>query len=139
MRFYSPDPVPVQVVEECVRAAGTAPSGAHCQPWFFAIVSDPSLKAQIREAVEAEEQVNYDSRMKKTWVDDVKGMLSDVHGLQSVQKPYLTEAPHLVVLFKQSSGTARDGTPVAHYYVSESAGIAAGMFITACTMRTSAA
>lgn len=131
VRFFSSDVPPMDVLEKCILAAGTAPSGAHLQPWFFAVVKDPALKAQIRADVEAEEQQNYDQRMKKTWVDDVKGMVAKVHQGDTVQKPYLTEAPYLVVLFKQTSSLKDDGSTQTHYYASESTGIAAGMFLAA--------
>lgn len=131
VRFFSSDVPPLDIVEKCILAAGTAPSGAHLQPWFFAVVKDPALKAQIRVDVEAEEQQNYDQRMKKTWVDDVKGMVAQVHKGDTVQKPYLTEAPYLVVLFKQTSSLKDDGSTQTHYYASESTGIAAGMFLAA--------
>jgi len=131
VRFFSGDVPPMEILEQCILAGGTAPSGAHFQPWFFGVVKDAALKAEIRVAVEAEEQQNYDQRMKKTWVDDVKGMVAQVHQGDTVQKPYLTEAPYLVVLFKQTSSLKDDGSKQDHYYASESTGIAAGMFIAA--------
>lgn len=80
LSFFSTEHVPLQVVRDCVRAAGTAPSGAHCQPWTFMIVANEGVKQQIRELVEREEQVNYDRRMKREWVSDVSNLVSNLHG-----------------------------------------------------------
>lgn len=86
----------------CIAAAGTAPSGAHCQPWRFVVVSNPTAKHAIREAVEAQEQINYDKRMSRDWVDEVTPLISQLHSADGgVVKPYLDIAPYLIVVMKQ--------------------------------------
>lgn len=125
LRAFSPDPVPQAVIENLVRAASTAPSGAHRQPWTFVAVSDPTLKRQIREAAEAEEQLNYSGRMPVEWLQALAPFGTDAH------KPFLEIAPWLVILFKQDFGHGPAHETLKHYYVSESVGIAAGMFLTA--------
>jgi len=137
MRFYSPDAIPEGVLEACIATAATSPSGAHHQPWFFAVVEKHKFKEQIRSLVEAEERVNYERRMKKSWIEDLSSMtgagadkrLSDDTG--APQKPYLTEAPAILAMFKQTHGVDADGRKVDNYYVQESCGIAAGILITA--------
>ena len=138
LRFYSPDPVPLHLIQQCVEVAGTAPSGAHCQPWTFVVVTDPAVKAGIRAAVEAEEQLNYDRRMRKSWVSDVEKLVTGLHGVGSdgqhvVTKPYLTEAPALVIVMKQTHGVDASGGNIDHYYVEQSVGLAVGMFLAALT------
>lgn len=138
VRFYSTDDVPPGVLEACIETAGTSPSGAHHQPWHFAIVKNSSLKQQIRELVEAEERVNYERRMRKTWVEDLSAMtgagadkrLRTDDGGAPV-KPYLAEAPIMLAMFKQTHGFDAEGNKVDNYYVNESCGIAAGMLIAA--------
>jgi len=137
MRFYSPDDVPQDVLETCLATAGTAPSGAHHQPWFFAIIRNPSMKQKLRELVEAEEKVNYERRMRKSWVQDLSSMTGETadprlkSSAGAPQKPYLTEAPCILAMFKQSHGYDDNGKKVDNYYVNESCGIAAGFLITA--------
>lgn len=121
VRAFSPDPVPLDVIRRCVHIAGQAPSGANKQPWTFALVTSPAIKAQIRAAAEAEERRFYGGRAPQSWLDDLAPLGTD-H-----QKPFLEEAPALIVLFAQSKGP--DGGK--HYYVQESVGIAAGMLIAA--------
>jgi iodotyrosine deiodinase len=131
-RMFSPDPVPTDVLEDLVRSAGTAPSGAHCQPWFFAIVKDASLKRQIRAEVEREEKLNYEKRMRKTWVDDVSHLVNFISDDKELwKKPYLEVAPALIVVFKQPHGVGPEGERVDHYYPNESVGIACGMLLNA--------
>jgi iodotyrosine deiodinase len=128
--------VPLDIIQQCIRVAGTAPSGAHCQPWTFVIVTDPAAKAAIRAAVEKEEQVNYDRRMRQSWVEDVQGLVGALHTgdkAERVVKPYLTEAPALVVVMKQAHGVDECGEKVPHYYVEQSVGLAVGMFLAALT------
>jgi iodotyrosine deiodinase len=134
IRFFSSDPVPKDVIEAIIETACTAPSGAHKQPWSFVAVSDAKIKAQIREMVEKEETLNYQRRMRKSWVQDVEGMVSQVHGDEdeAVHKPYLTEAPWIIVVFKQPHGIdPNTNERIDHYYVQESVGIACGMLISA--------
>lgn len=124
-RHFSTDPVPRELIELAVRTAGTAPSGAHQQPWTFVVVDDPALKTRIREAAEAEERANYSGRMPPEWIEALRPLGTDA------VKSHLTDAPYLVVLFEQRYGTRADGSKRTHYYVQESCGIAAGLFIAA--------
>ena len=125
VRDFSPEPVPAAVIEDLVRAASTAPSGAHRQPWTFVAVSDPEIKRRIRVAAEREERENYGGRMPDEWLRALEPLGTDEH------KPFLEVAPWLVVLFRQNRGVGPGGEHVRHYYVAESVGIAAGMFLTA--------
>jgi len=95
VREFSTEPVPFQVIAEVVRAAATAPSGAHKQPWTFCVVGRPELKRSIREAAEAEERINYGGRMSEEWLEDLKPFGTDW------RKPFLETAPWLVVVFKR--------------------------------------
>ena len=125
VRDFSPEPVPAGETEDLVRAASTAPSGAHRQPWTFVAVSDPEIKRSIRIAAEREERENYGGRMPDDWLRALEPLGTDEH------KPFLEIAPWLVVLFRQNYGVGQGGEHVRHYYVSESVGIAAGLFLTA--------
>ncbi|EER19777.1 iodotyrosine dehalogenase, putative, partial [Perkinsus marinus ATCC 50983] len=102
IRFYSKDDVPMDIIMAAVRTACTAPSGAHLQPWTFVIVHNQKAKDKIRDVVEREEQLNYDRRMRRSWVNDVAPMVGDLHRDGRVAKPYLSEAPYLIVMMKQS-------------------------------------
>jgi nitroreductase len=127
VRDYSPEPVPEEVIEQAIRAAASAPSGAHQQPWTFVVVSDPERKRAIREAAEAEEQKSYAGRMSAEWLAALEPLGTDW------RKPHLTDAPLLIVVFAHAWGvtTGPDGAParVKHYYVDESVGIAVGMLL----------
>lgn len=125
LRHFSDAPVERAVIEELVRAAASAPSGAHKQPWTFVAVADPALKRRIREAAEHEEKLSYGGRMSEEWRRDLAPLGT------TWEKPFLETAPWLVVLFKQEHGVAPDGTTRKHYYVNESVGIAAGFLIAA--------
>lgn len=125
VRDYSTRAVPEQVIANCIAAAGTAPSGANQQPWHFAAISSAAMKAHIREAAEAEEQKFYDGGGGDAWLAALEPIGT------GVDKPHLTDAPWLIVIFAQRWGTAPDGTRAKHYYVPESVGIATGMLITA--------
>ena len=127
VRHFSTDALPLDVVRQCIRAAGTAPSGAHKQPWHFCLVTDPAIKKQIREAAEKEEYENYHGRMNEAWLDDLKPFGTD-HS-----KPHLEDAPALIVVFRQSwtpDAAAASGKS-QNYYVQESVGIASGMLLSA--------
>lgn len=124
VREYSSRPVPRRVVEECVRAAGTAPSGANQQPWHFVVVTDPSVKARIRAAAEDEERAFYNGGAPREWLDALAALGTDEH------KPFLETAPCLVAVFAERYELRADGTKVKHYYVQESVGIATGILIT---------
>jgi len=125
VRTFSTRPIPREVIENCLLAAGSAPSGASRQPWSFVVVSDPEIKRQIRRAAEKEEFEFYHGKAPGQWLD----ALSDLD--TNEQKPFLEEAPYLIVIFSQTYGVQPDGEKVKHYYVRHSVGIAAGMLITA--------
>lgn len=124
-RHFSRDPVPRELIESAIRTAGTAPSGAHQQPWTFVAISDPDIKQQIRDAAEQEERAFYSGRAPDEWIEALAPLGTDEH------KPHLTDASWLVVLFRQAHGLNADGTPRSFYYTQESCGIAAGFFIAA--------
>ncbi|MEZ4472490.1 MAG: nitroreductase family protein [bacterium] len=121
VRHFSPEPVPLDVVRRCIEVAAQAPSGAHKQPWTFALVTDPALKRQIRLAAEEEEQAFYGGRAPADWLADLEPFGTDA------QKPFLEIAPALIVVFAQVKGPDDQ----KHYYVRESVGIAAGMLLAA--------
>ncbi|MCO4768636.1 MAG: nitroreductase family protein [Deltaproteobacteria bacterium] len=121
VRFFKTDPVPLEVVRRCIEAAGQAPSGANKQPWTFVLVTDPALKTAIREGAEIEEREFYENRANDTWLADLAAIGTDEH------KPFLEEAPALIVCFAQKNGP--DGGQ--HYYVQTSIGIACGFLIAA--------
>lgn len=126
VRDFSPEPVPRQLIELAVATASTAPSGAHRQPWTFAVTDDPAVKRQVRIAAENEERENYEGgRLPEHWREALEPIGT------TWQKPFLETAPWLVVLFEQRHGYDQDGSIRKHYYVKESVGIAAGMFIAA--------
>lgn len=124
VREFDTKPIPEQILETIIKSAGTAPSGAHKQPWTFCLVSDPILKKQIRKGAEEEEKISYSARMSEEWKNDLKPLATDW------QKPFLEDAPYLIVVFKQVYGWEQ-GQKAQHYYVNESVGIACGMLITA--------
>jgi nitroreductase len=125
VRHFSPRPVPRPVIESCLAAAGTAPSGANLQPWHFVAVSDPELKRRIRQAAEAEEGAFYRGRAPGEWLHVLAPLGTDA------AKPFLEVAPWLVAVFAASHGVDAGGRAVKHYYVQESVGIATGLLICA--------
>ncbi|MEN8143958.1 MAG: nitroreductase family protein [Gemmatimonadota bacterium] len=125
VRQFDTRPVPAQIIEDCIRAAGTAPSGAHQQPWHFAAVSDPALKTRIRAAAEQEEQSFYGGRAPQEWLDVLAPLGTDDN------KPFLETAPWLIAIFARSYGIDPSGQHVKHYYVQESVGIATGLLVSA--------
>ena len=127
VRDFSDRPVPLAILERAVATAGTAPSGAHKQPWSFVIVGDPELKQRIREAAEAEEKESYERRMPREWLDDLEPLGTDWH------KPFLTACPWLILVFAQPWGRTpgADDVKRKHYYVQESVGIAVGLLLAA--------
>jgi len=125
VRDYSPRPVPEAVITACIAAAGTAPSGANHQPWHFVAISDPAMKARIREGAEDEERAFYSGGGGDEWLAALEPIGT------GVSKPHLTDAPWLIVVFAQRYGITRDGTRYKNYYVPESVGIATGLLITA--------
>ena len=124
-RHFSSEPVPRRLIELAMLTAGTAPSGAHRQPWRFVAIDDPALKSQLREAAEAEEYKTYSGRMTDEWREALHPLGTD-H-----VKEHMTAAPWIVVLFAEKYGLAADGSHRKNYYIDESVGIAAGLFITA--------
>lgn len=125
VRDFSEKNVSGEVIEFCIIAANTAPSGANRQPWHFVVVSDPQLKKKIRTAAEEEEREFYSGRAPKEWLDAVAPFGTDEH------KPFLESAPYLIAIFAKSYDTHSDGSKVKNYYVQESVGIATGILITA--------
>ena len=125
VRAYADRPVARAVIEQCLRAAGTAPNGANMQPWHFVAISDPAIKRRIRLAAEEEEREFYERRAPEDWLEALAPLGTDA------QKPFLEIAPYLIAIFAQSHGIAADGSRIKHYYVQESVGIATGMLITA--------
>ena len=124
VRSFSSDPVPRDLVETAIRTASTAPSGAHRQPWRFVLVGDPAVKHRIRQAAEAEERENYEGgRLPDDWREALEPLGTDWH------KPFLEDAPWLVVVFEERYGVEPDGSRRHNWYVKESVGIACGLFI----------
>lgn len=124
-RHFSTEPVPREAIELAIRTAGTAPSGAHQQPWTFVAIADPHLKGKIREAAEREERDFYRNRAPADWLEALAPLGTDEN------KPHLTDAPWLVILFRHAHGVNADGSKRTYYYTQESCGIAAGLFIAA--------
>jgi nitroreductase len=125
VRQFSTDPVPSELIALAIRTAGTAPSGAHMQPWTFVVVTDPTTKARIRSAAEAEEREFYERRAPDDWLAALAPLGTDA------VKTHITDAPYVVVLFRHRHGSNDDGSIRKYYYTTESCGIAAGLFITA--------
>lgn len=125
VRDFSDKPLDRTIIDNLVRAASTAPSGAHKQPWTFCIVTDPAIKQQIREEAEKEEYESYNGRMSEEWLADLRPLQTDWH------KPFLETAPCLIVVFKKVYDLAPDGSKRTNYYVSESLGIACGFLLAA--------
>jgi iodotyrosine deiodinase len=125
VRDFSNRHVPREVVEDCLRAAGTAPNGANMQPWHFVVVSDPDIKRRIRVEAEKEEYDFYHHKAPQEWLDALAPLGTNEH------KPFLETAPYLITIFAQTYGVLPDGRKVKHYYAQESVGIAAGILITA--------
>lgn len=125
VREFSDRPVPVEIIKDCIKAAGTAPNGANLQPWHFVVVSDPNVKRKIRIEAEKAEKKFYREKAPKEWLEALKPLGTDEH------KPYLETAPYLIVIFSKNHGLTPRGKKIKHYYVKESVGIATGLLITA--------
>ena len=125
VRHFTDQPVPRSIIETCIRAAGTAPSGANHQPWHFVCVSDAATKRQIREAAETEERAFYGGRGGDEWLTDLKKMGTDA------SKPFLETAPWLIAIFLERYGFDEQGNKRKNYYTAESVGIATGILISA--------
>ncbi|QZD95177.1 nitroreductase family protein [Qipengyuania gelatinilytica] len=122
-RYFSDEPVPREVIEAAIEAAGTAPNGANHQPWHFAVVSSPDKKKAIREAAEAEERNFYAGKASEEWLEALAPLGTDD------EKPFLETAPWLIVVFAQRKGGIEEDGKTQNYYVNESVGIACGMLI----------
>ncbi|XP_030172445.1 iodotyrosine deiodinase 1 [Lynx canadensis] len=125
VRFISNEQVPMEVIDNVIKTAGTAPSGAHTEPWTFVVVKDPDVKHKIREIIEEEEEINYLKRMGRQWVTDLKKLRTNW------VKEYLDTAPVLILIFKQVHGVAASGKRKVHYYNEISVSIACGLLLAA--------
>ena len=130
VRDFSSKPVPMQLIENAIRVAGSAPSGANQQPWTFVVVSDPELKHKIRFAAEEEEKESYSRRMSQEWLDAL------VHLGTDWQKPHIEDAPYLIIVFRKPYEVEIDPNTgeeykIKHYYSDESVGIAVGFLLAA--------
>lgn len=128
VRFISSEPVPFALIENAIRCASLAPSGANQQPWKFVVVKDREIKRRIREAAEAEERESYEHRMPEDWLEALAPLGTDWH------KEFLETAPYLIVVFRLDYGlnrTAEGEAKTKHYYVQESVGIATGFLLAA--------
>ena len=125
VRDYSDKWIPKKIIDNLIKSASTAPSGAHKQPWTFCAISNQELKSKIRKAAEIEEKKSYQSRMSERWKKDLKPLGTDMN------KPFLEIAPWLIVVFKKPYDFDKDGNKINNYYVNESVGIACGMMISA--------
>lgn len=130
VRDFSSKPVPIELIENAIRVAGSAPSGANQQPWTFVVVSDPDIKSKIRVAAEAEEKESYERRMSQEWLDALAHLGTDWN------KPHLEDAPYLIIVFRKPYELEIDPTTgaekkIKHYYSDESVGIAVGFLLAA--------
>ena len=125
VRDFSTRHVPLDIIENCIRTADTAPNGANQHPWHFVVVSDQEIKSEIRQAAEKEEQDFYKSRASREWLEVLAPLGTDEH------KPFLETAPYLIAIFAKVHGIDEQGKRVKHYYVNESVGIATGLLISA--------
>jgi len=123
VRRFSTEPVPAELIENAVAAAGTAPSGAHLQPWTFVIVSDPEVKRRIREAAEEAEREFYEKLAPPEWLEALRPLGTDF------VKEHITDAPYLIAVFEQAYGPDVSGPKQKHYYAKESVGIAVGLLL----------
>ena len=125
VREFAADPIPDAVIDWCLRAAGTAPSGAHQQPWHFVVVRDPDVRRRLREAAETEERAFYEHRAPAAWLEALAPLGTDA------DKPFLVEAPLLIAVFEESWVVGPEGTRRPRYYSKESVGLATGLLIAA--------
>ena len=125
IRSFSDRPVPREIIEDCLRTAGSAPSGANMQPWQFVAIADPGIKRQIREAAEEEERHFYQHRASEHWLKALAPLGTDA------SKPFLERAPWLIAIFEERWGSGPDGQRRKHYYPTESVGLASGFLLAA--------
>ena len=123
VRHFSAEPVAFELIENAIRTAGTAPSGANQQPWTFVVVADPDIKARIREAAEHEEELLYKERASEQYLEALEPIGTDWI------KPHITDAPYLIVVFEQAWSWDENGEKHKHYYVRESVGVAVGFLL----------
>jgi len=125
IRHFSDKLIPLDIIENIIKTASTAPSGAHKQPWTFCLIQSPKIKHKIREAAEAEEEKSYSQRMSETWLRDLAPLGTNA------DKPFLETAPYLIVVFKKPYEIDSKGEKRQNYYVNESVGLACGFLISA--------
>jgi nitroreductase len=125
VREFSTRPIPDGVLDDCIRAAGSAPSGANLQPWHFVVITDKATKTRIRAAAEVEEREFYEKRATPEWLAALEPLGTDSN------KPFLEAAPALIAVFAEAYGETSDGAKVKHYYAAESVGIATGLLVAA--------
>ena len=125
VRHFSDKQIPIEVIENIIKSASTAPSGANKQPWTFCVVENPEIKKKIRIAAEEEERKSYNERMSDEWLEDLKHLGTDA------DKPFLETAPYLIIVFKRPYEIDVDGKKHQNYYVNESVGLACGFLISA--------
>jgi len=125
VRYFSDKQFSFEIIENIIKSASTAPSGANKQPWTFCVVKNPEIKRKIRLAAEEEERKSYDDRMSNQWLDDLKHLGTDAN------KPFLETAPYLIVVFKRPYEIDLEGIKRQNYYVNESVGLACGFLISA--------
>jgi iodotyrosine deiodinase len=123
VRHFSAEPVPYELIENALRTAATAPSGANQQPWTFVVIGDPAVKEQIREAAEREEELLYKERASEQYLEALEPIGTDWI------KPHITDAPYVIVVFEQAWSRDERGEKHKHYYVRESVGIAVGFLL----------
>ncbi|ERL89011.1 iodotyrosine deiodinase 1 [Dendroctonus ponderosae] len=125
VRRFSSENVPEAIIDNIIKTAGTAPSGAHTEPWTYVVIKDPEIKQQVRQIIEEEEEINYKKRMGKVWTTDLQPLRTNW------VKEYLTDAPYLILVFKQTYSLKPDGTKKLHYYNEQSVSISAGILLAA--------
>ena len=125
IRDFSSKEIPEEILENAIKSAGRAPSGANQQPWHFVIVSNKKIKESIRNAAEKEEQAFYTKRAPKEWLNALRHIGTDAN------KPHLEKAPYLIIVFAERYSVNKKSEKIKNYYVSESVGIATGFLITA--------
>lgn len=125
VRYFSDEPVSLEIIENCIRTAGTSPSGAHTEPWHFVVVQDNSTKSALRKIVEEEEEINYRKRMGAEWVADLKPFKTNW------EKPYIDVAPFVIVVFKRSHRISENGEKKPNYYYETSVAISCGLLLAA--------
>lgn len=123
--MFSKKPVDFEIIKTCIMSAGTGPSGAHTEPWTFCVISSDDIKSEIRTIIEEEELKNYLQRMSKQWTTDLKPLKTNY------VKEYLTDAPYLILVFKQTYGFASNGRKKQHYYNEISVSISTGILLSA--------